>query len=197
MTGVQRRRRILDVAADLFAARGYHSTSVGEIAAAAGITKPVLYDHFTSKRRLFVELMESIRDDLTSRGAAAMSEDAPLETRVFAAVEAFFVYVEERPAAAQVLLAIPRAEPELADAAREVQSGATAALAELFTAEPRLLAGARDRRRRLELITEFLKQGLHGLAEWWNLNPGVPRAVLVDTAFGIAWAALAPHLRDS
>src|SRR2546430_276970 len=90
-----------------------------------------------------------------------------------------------------------RAGSELADAARRVQSGATAALAELLMAEPRLLAGARDRRRRLELITEFLKQGLHGLAEWWSLNPGVPRAVLVDTAFGIAWAALAPHLRDS
>jgi len=196
MTGPARRRRILDAAVELFAERGYEGTSVGAIAAAAGVTKPVVYDHFASKRELFVELMESIRDDLTSRGAAAMSEDAPLETRVFAAVDAFFVYVEERPAAAQVLLVIPRAEPELADAARQVQSGATATLAELLIAEPRLLADARDRRPRLELITEFLKQGLHGLAEWWSQNPGVPRAVLVDTAFGIAWAALAPHLRD-
>ena len=194
MTGVQRRRRILDVAADLFAARGYHSTSVGEIAAAAGITKPVLYDHFTSKRRLFVELMESIRDELTSRGAAAMSADAPIEVRIRAAVEAFFDYVEERPAAARVLLVTPRGEPELIEATRLVQSQATATLTALLLAEPMLLPGVRNRRRRVELMTEFLKQGLHGLAEWWADHPDTPKGVLVDAALDVAWSGLRSRL---
>src|SRR5436190_11587277 len=194
MTGVQRRRRILDVAADLFAARGYHSTSVGEIAAAAGITKPVLYDHFTSKRRLFVELMESIRDELTSRGAAAMSADAPIEVRIRAAVEAFFDYVEERPAAARVLLVTPRGEPELIEATRLVQSQATSTLTALLLAEPMLLPGVRNRRRRVELMTEFLKQGLHGLAEWWADHPDTPKRVLVDAALDVAWSGLRSRL---
>ena len=194
MTGAQRRQRILDVAAELFAARGYHSTSVGEIAAAAGITKPVLYDHFASKQQLFVELMESIRDELTSRGAAAMSADADIEARVRAAVEAFFDYVEERPAAARVLLVTPRGEPELTEAAQVVQSQATAALTELLLAERTLLPGARNRRRRVELITEFMKQGLHGLAEWWAAHPDTPKRALVDAALDVAWSGLRSEL---
>ena len=194
MTGAQRRRRILDVAADLFAARGYHSTSVGEIAAAAGITKPVLYDHFASKRQLFVELMESIRDELTSRGAAAMSADAPIDVRIRAAIEAFFDYVEQRPAAARVLLVTPRGEPELIEATQLVQSQATARLTDLLLAEPMLLPGVRNRRRRVELMTEFIKQGLHGLAEWWADHPDAPKRVLVDAALDVAWSGLRSRL---
>ena len=56
----RRRQRILDAAVEAFAARGYEAASMSEIAASAGITKPVLYDHFASKRDLFVELMESV-----------------------------------------------------------------------------------------------------------------------------------------
>src|SRR5436189_4852273 len=112
MTGAQRRQRILDVAADLFAARGYHSTSVAEIASAAGITKPVLYDHFPSKQRLFVEVIEQARDELVGRGAVAMAAGEPLERRIRAAVEEFFAYVEENPEAARVLLVPPRGDPE-------------------------------------------------------------------------------------
>ena len=68
----ERRARILEAAEHEFAARGYHSTSMDEIAAAAGISKPVLYDHFSSKLDLYRQLTEGIRDELTGRGAAAM-----------------------------------------------------------------------------------------------------------------------------
>src|SRR5437588_9055051 len=166
-----RRQRILDAAVEAFATRGYDGASMSEIAAASGVTKPVLYDHFASKRQLFVELMESIRDELTSRGAAAMSADAPIEVRIRAAVEAFFDYVEERPAAARVLLVTPRGEPELIEATRLVQSQATATLTALLLAEPMLLPGVRNRRRRVELMTEFIKQGLPRPAERWSDHP--------------------------
>src|SRR5918996_1624309 len=92
ISGPERRKRILDAAAEEFAARGYHATSVGQIAEAAGITKPVVYDHFASKRELFVELMESAREQLSARAAEAMSGDAPLEERLRVGVTAFFVY---------------------------------------------------------------------------------------------------------
>jgi AcrR family transcriptional regulator len=195
MSARERRQRILDVAVELFASGGYDAVSVGEIAAAADVTKPVLYDHFASKRDLFVELMETIRDELTARSAETMRADAPLEERVRRTIDAFFAYVEARPGAAQVLFVIPRGAPELVDEMRRVQDEATAALTALLASEPRLLAGARDRRRRIELITEFLKQGMHGLAEWWSRNPAVPRRVVVDAAVGIAWPAVRSQLR--
>src|ERR671911_2012282 len=97
ITGPQRRKRILAAAAEAFAERGYHAASVGQVAEAAGITKPVVYDHFPSKRELFVELMASAREELTSRGFEAMGGDAPLEQRLRAGVNAFFAYVEQHP----------------------------------------------------------------------------------------------------
>jgi AcrR family transcriptional regulator len=195
LTGSERRRRILEAAIEAFAARGYEGASMREIATAAGVTKPVLYDHFASKERLFVEAMESIRDDLTRRGAEAMRRRAPLEARVRAAISAFFTYVEEEPAAARVLLVAPRGRPELIQASRRVQAEATARLAALLAREPELLGGVRGRARRLELTTEFIRQGLHGLAEWWSEHPQVPRGEVVDAAMDAAWLGLRGQLR--
>lgn len=195
LSGAERRQRILDNAVEIFARHGYEAGSVGEIAAAAGITKPVLYDHFGSKRELFVELMEGARDELTRRGAEAMAAEAPLEERIRAAIEAFFAFVEEHPAAARVLLVAPRGEPALQDASRAVQAEATSRLAALFEAEPELLPGAPDRERRIELFVEFLKQGMHGLAEWWSDHDEVPRGVLVDAVMDLAWTGLHGQLR--
>ncbi len=157
---------------------------------AAGITKPVLYLHFDSKERLFVALLEQISGELTARGAAALAADAPAEARVRAAVEAFFGYVEQRPAAARVLLLGPGGAPEALEASRVVQGQVTARLAGLLGAERELLPSAPDRERRLELFAEFAKQGLHGLAEWWAAHPDVPRSVLVEAAMDVLWAGL-------
>ena len=61
LPAARRRRQLLDVALELFAARGYHTTSMNDIAEAAGVTKPVLYQHFRSKRELYLELLEDVR----------------------------------------------------------------------------------------------------------------------------------------
>ena len=196
LSGTERRERILAAAAAAFAVRGYEAASVGEIAAAAGITKPVLYDHFGSKRELFVEVMERARDDLVHRSAVAMAADAPLERRIRTAVEAFFTYVEDDPEAARVLLVPPRGDRQLELDWRRVQREATAALTGLLAAEPRLLARAPDRALRLELFTEFIKQGMHGLAEWWNEHPDTPRAALVETVMDAAWSGVRSWLPD-
>jgi hypothetical protein len=109
-------------------------------------------------------------------------------------VAAFFTYVEERPASARVLLAVPKGNPEIVEAARRVQAGATAGITALLAAERQLLANAPDRDLRLELFTEFLKQGLHGLAEWWVAHPRVPRETLVDGVMDLTWVGLRQQL---
>jgi AcrR family transcriptional regulator len=192
----ERRARILEAAEQAFAARGYHSTSMEEIATAAGVTKPVLYDHFSSKLDLYKQLTEGIRDELTGRGAAAMAADAPAGSRIRAGVEAFFDFVEQRPSAARVLLFTPVGEPEVVDAAREVQAGATAAIAALLMAEPDLFPKTPDRERRIELVAEFMKQGLHGLAEWWSQHPQTPREALVGAATDLVWFGLRDGYRS-
>jgi AcrR family transcriptional regulator len=192
LTGPERRTRILAAAEAAFARSGYDGASMRAISNAAGVTKPVLYDHFASKRDLFVELIEEISRDMTSRTAEAMAADAPSEARVRSAFEAFFAYVEERPAAARVLFVLPRTDPELLGAAQTVQAGVTRDLAGLLAADPAL--GIR-RGRRLELYAEFVKQGVNGLAEWWAEHPRVRRREVVDAAMDIAWGGLRAQLR--
>jgi AcrR family transcriptional regulator len=192
--GAERRRRILDAAAEGFAARGYHATSVGQIAEAAGISKPVIYDHFPSKRDLFVALLEQAREELLALGVEAMRAGAPPEKRVRSAVDAFFSYVDAHPATARVLFTPPVGEPDLLAESQRVQADATAGIAALFGAEPGLFSGARDRRRRVEMLSEFFKQGMHGLAIWAMDHPEVPRRALVETAMALAWVGLRAQL---
>jgi TetR/AcrR family transcriptional regulator len=61
MTRAERKRQLLAQAKQLFVTLGYHATTTEKIAAAAGITEPVLYRHFESKRALFLEVLEEIR----------------------------------------------------------------------------------------------------------------------------------------
>src|SRR5258706_128056 len=60
LPAARRRRQLLDVALDVFAASGFHQTSMEDVAEAAGVTKPVLYQHFGSKRELYLELLEDV-----------------------------------------------------------------------------------------------------------------------------------------
>src|SRR5215469_2739183 len=78
LTAEQRRRQLFAVALELFAQRGYRSTTMDDIAEAAGVTKPLLYQHFSSKRALYLELVDTIAVDLlTEIRKAVMKADGP------------------------------------------------------------------------------------------------------------------------
>ena len=65
-----RRQQILDIAAELFAERGFHGVSVVELGAACGITGPALYKHFSSKDAMLAEMLVSISETLLHEGRA-------------------------------------------------------------------------------------------------------------------------------
>jgi AcrR family transcriptional regulator len=66
----RRRQQILDIAAELFAARGFHGVSVAELGAACGISGPALYKHFESKDAVLAEMLVSISETLLAEGRA-------------------------------------------------------------------------------------------------------------------------------
>jgi AcrR family transcriptional regulator len=68
-----RRQQLLDTAADLFAARGFHGVSVADLGAACGISGPALYKHFPSKEALLAEMLVSISERLLSEGQARVA----------------------------------------------------------------------------------------------------------------------------
>ena len=60
LTATARREQLVDIAIAVFARNGYHTTSMNDVAEAAGVTKPVLYQHFASKRDLYLALLDEV-----------------------------------------------------------------------------------------------------------------------------------------
>ena len=88
----ERRQQLLVVACDLFARSGFHETSMDDIAEAAGVTKPVLYQHFPSKRALYLELLEDTGRRLLDRLAEATAPLTSGRARVEAGFRAYFEF---------------------------------------------------------------------------------------------------------
>jgi len=136
LPAARRRSQLLEVALDRFAANGFHGTSMEEIAEAAGVTKPVLYQHFGSKRTLYLELLETVGQELlqevTDRAAA---ETHPYH-RVLAGFRAYFRFVAERTSAFQLLFGSgARQADEFADAVRTLEASVASTIAAFIDAD--------------------------------------------------------------
>jgi AcrR family transcriptional regulator len=186
MTAPERREQIATVAQRLFAERGYRAVGVDEIARRAGVSPPVLYDHFDSKRDLYAHLLERQTGDLAARVASATAEVGGGKARLRAAIDAFFALVEEGP----LLADDQTVDEELRATARRRNGQAQAVLIEVLGSGGRLFAGEPERERALELTAQMLRHGLLGLAAWWREHPGTPRDVIVDHAMAVAWTGL-------
>lgn len=99
----QRRRQLLDVARDVFASQGFHATSMDEIAIAAGVTKPVLYQHFPSKRSLYVELLHDVGEQLLNELGKATGQVSTGRARVEEGFAAYFRFVSTNKSAFRLL----------------------------------------------------------------------------------------------
>lgn len=187
----ERRTLILDAAVELFASRGFHAASMDEIAAAAGISKAVVYDHFVSKQELYTLLLEKIRADVDSavQGAVAPVDDRG-ERSVRVAMEAFFQFVEDNPQACRLLFLEIQSAAEAASVVRLIDARVTEGLSAQLAENPAIFGGHPERERQLRILAELIKSAIHGLASWWYQNPDVPRSDLVDRSVGMIWPAI-------
>jgi AcrR family transcriptional regulator len=154
LTAEQRREQLILVALELFAHRGYRATTMDDIAERAGVTKPLLYQHFSSKRALYLELVDTIaRDLLTAVRRAVMSADGPRQ-QVELGFAAYFQLVVSNEPEFRLLYGRDHADDfELGRALRAVED----AIAEAI--DPLIDAGLNDDHRRL------LAYGIVGMAE--------------------------------
>ncbi len=103
MTGKERREQLLDVGRALFAEKGFEVTSIEEIATRAGVSKPVVYEHFGGKEGLYAvvvdremrNLMEAVTSALTGTNPRALVEQAAL---------ALLTYIEEQTDGFRILV---------------------------------------------------------------------------------------------
>ncbi len=88
-----RRRQLLGAAQEVFVSRGYHAAAMDEIAERAGVSKPVLYQHFPGKMELYLALLEQHADALIHAVRDALSSTIENKQRVAATIQAYFDFV--------------------------------------------------------------------------------------------------------
>ncbi|HEX3518997.1 MAG TPA: TetR/AcrR family transcriptional regulator [Solirubrobacteraceae bacterium] len=166
---------IEEAAARLFAERGYAPTTVDDIVAAAGVSKPMLYRHFESKRELLVKLLERRRDELAQAPLERFLEErGEPSQRLWAMIDAWFANVEQHPDSSRVLFQDVTGEPDVQELQRELRARQRAADVALLR---ELAPGLPE--RELEPLGEIIRSSLTGLALWWLDRPEVGRKVVV------------------
>jgi AcrR family transcriptional regulator len=182
----ERRKLIVEAASRLFATRGYAHTSIDDIAAEAGVTKPIVYRHFGPKKKLHLTLLALHRDELLGTLARAMQAPGTLAERVPRAAEAWFAYVEAHPYAGAMLFRDTTGDPEVRRFHEEMQATARSAVAGLIEAE----RGFAVPESMLEPLAELMRAALAGLAIWWSEHPALPRSTIVQVAVNGIWLGL-------
>jgi AcrR family transcriptional regulator len=184
LPAARRRRQLLDVALHAFASGGFHATSMDDVAVAAGVTKPVLYQHFGSKRDLYLSLLRDVGGRLQDAIAAATAGAAGPRQQVEAGFAAYFRFVADHPNAFRVLFGSgSRRDQEFADTVRAVEASIADAIAALIEADI-----ADDHRRLLAHGIVGLAEGTgrHWVASGQDLDPEQVARRIAD----LAWAGL-------
>jgi AcrR family transcriptional regulator len=187
MSAADRRVAILDAARVAFAETGYHETALDAVAERAGVSKALLYEHFSSKRELYVAMLEIHVHELVERISEAVAAGEPGEPRMRAGVEAFFGFVEERRGAWRIMFR-NAGDPDVAVRLDRLRDEVAAAIAQLMSEEA-------ERRgldfpklpQFVEMIAQQIVGAMQSLADWWDLHRRVPKEEVVQAAMDFAW----------
>lgn len=185
LPAARRREQLLEVALHVFASRGFHQTSMNDVADAAGVTKPVLYQHFSSKRALYLELLELVSLRLMAAIDEATSAAAGPRQQVERGLRAYFRFVVESPDEYQLMFGGgTRRDAEFAQEAARLERSIAEVIAELITVE-----GLVEHERVL------LAHGIVGLAEgatrhWLGDALDLDADEVADRVADLAWRGL-------
>jgi AcrR family transcriptional regulator len=195
LTAAARRAVIERVATELFAEHGYLRTGMEDIARCAGVSVPVVYDHFPSKQELHRHLLESHFTELQQIWRTASAQPLPPEQRMAAALDAWFGYVQEHPYAWRMLFRDTTGDPSVQALHRQVADASRATMLPLLARElPTEIPGV-EGTQVLDMAWEVLRAGLQGLALWWHEHQEVQRTHIVAMAMNTLWIGFQHLLR--
>jgi AcrR family transcriptional regulator len=179
-----RREQILDVALEVFATTGFHSTSMNQVAEAAGVTKPVLYQHFDSKRALYQALLDEVGNRLLQNIAKAVAEATDGKSQTELGFRAYFRWVADDHDAFLLLFGSgSRRDDEFASAVRRITAEAADAIAPLIAVE----IGEEQRRTLAHALVGLAEGASRRLVE---LGHDFEPDEIATSVSALAWAGL-------
>ncbi len=181
-----RRRQLLGAAREVFVAQGYHAAAMDEIAERAGVSKPVLYQHFPGKLDLYLALLDESVAALATTVRNALASTTDNKQRVTATFTAFFDFVESTGQAFRLVFESDlRNEP----AVRDRLEASTRNCAEIISEIIREDAGVGDDEAHL------LGMGLVGMAQasatfWLSTGHKIPKDAAEQLIARLAWRGI-------
>lgn len=182
-----RRAQLLDAALEVFVEHGYHAAAMDEIAERAGVSKPVLYQHFPSKLELYIALLDSSCDQLMRGVREALAAAPGNKERVAATMEAFYTYVAGARAAFRLVFESDlTSETLVRERVDRVTNESAALVAEVIAEDTGLPAEA----------SELLAVSLVGMAQvsarYWvgHENGTLDKETAVALVSGLAWRGI-------
>jgi AcrR family transcriptional regulator len=187
MPARERRKVLLGAALEAFSERGFHEVTLDEVAARAGVSKALIYEHFASKRELVCALLDTYVHELLGRLAEAIAAAEPGEERMRTGVDAVLRFVEQRPGAWRMLFR-NSGDPDIADLFAALQAEAAGAIASAMAADATEVGMAPPPTpAQIEMLAQQLSGAVQAVATWWTDHPEVPRAGVLEMVMDFCW----------
>ena len=188
----ERRAQLLDSALEVFVAQGYHAAAMDDIAERAGVSKPVLYQHFPGKLDLYLALLDSSCDQIIDNCRAALDSTQDNKHRVAATMDAFFEYVAGDSGAFRLVFESDLTnEPAVREHVDRVTTECAALIAEVIHDDTGLPPAA----------SRLLAVSLVGMAQvsarfWLTDTGGISKADAAALVAGLAWRGIRGYPLD-
>lgn len=178
-----RRPQLLDAATEAIRRHG-PSASMTQIAAAAGVTKPILYRHFGDRTGLVHALADRFAADLTRSLQGPLQSDAPPREVIFGTIDAYVAFIEQEPEVYRFLVEHVDADASLIGFMQRIAQQVAVVVGEQLRAAGQDSGGA-------EAIAHGMVGLVHSAGHWWVERQTMPRARLVEYLADLLWSGVA------
>jgi AcrR family transcriptional regulator len=187
MRAAERRAQLLDVARRVFGTSGFHAVSMDDVAKEAGVTKPILYDHFPSKKELYLALLDADLAVLHEKVRKALKSPIGNRERIRASFQAYFDFVEEEADGFRLLMQeTVGAERDFRERVARVRDQILSEVADLIARESQ---GRLDREH-AETVALALVGMVETVAQHDPARPAESRRAAVDILVRLAWRGI-------
>jgi AcrR family transcriptional regulator len=187
MRAPERRAQLVEVARRAFGTSGYHAVSMEEVAELAGVTKPILYDHFPSKKDLYLALLDEDLNALHAMIERALASPAGNRERIRGSFQAYFDFVSSHADGFRLLMQENvGAEREFRDRVHSFRDRVLREVEDLIMRE----SGGRLDREHAETVALALIGMVETVAQRDPAGPAATRRAALDTLVQLAWRGI-------